>query len=220
MYQFKTGLVILLAMLSFLLSGCNEKPQNKESQFTQKVSESLYQNHYFDFTVQLPEGWYAQQYDEAKQLTDRGGEMMAGDDKELKAVIDAAEAVSVNLFGFFEHPVGAAVPFNPSVLAMAENVKAIPGIKRGTDYFYHAKKLMERGAIKYTFAENYSTRKIGDVEFDQMSATAMLGNMQIQQDYYTAIYKGYAIIFIQTYKDNPGKDKTSTVLNSIETTWE
>ena len=65
----------------------------------------------------------------------------------------------------FKHPVGAPVPSNPSIVCMAERVRDFPGIKRGKDYHYHARKLMESGQMKFEFSKEITTEKIGGVEF-------------------------------------------------------
>ena len=83
-------------------------------------------------TVEKPDGWYAQNEEEAVAVQKQGGKMLAGNDKNLKAVLDASQDTTSQLFGFFEVPPGTPGKLNPNVLSAAENIKAAPGVPGGT----------------------------------------------------------------------------------------
>ena len=50
------------------------------------------------------------------EIMKRGGEIVAGDNKSLKAAIKAADLQSINLLTAYEHPPGASVSTNPGIM--------------------------------------------------------------------------------------------------------
>ena len=107
----------------------------------------------------------------------------------------------------FRHPLGAAVDFNPSFVCVAEKVSQLPGIKRGSDYLFHARKLIEMGQLKYTFDDDMHSEKIGGVEFDLLNAHLDLKNVALTQKYFASIRKGYALCFVlSSHTDEAAKE--------------
>lgn len=219
MYKIENILAIVLISVLAFFSGCN-RAEEGESKFSQKTADGVYENAYFDFTITLPDGWFAQDYEGAQALSDQGGKIVAGDDENLQAVMETAEENSVNLFGFFEHPVGAPVPINPNVLGVAENVKFMPGITKGSDYLFHAKSLMAQGALDYKFDDKIGVKNIDGIEFDVMDSILTMNGMQIRQRYYAAIYKRYAVCFVTTYTNDENLKQVSDVIDSIKLDWD
>ena len=218
MYKSKAILGFLLLSFTIFISGC-DRAEDNESKFTKKIDTHVYENKYFDFNITLPDSWYAQDYESAKALAKQGGKLLAGDNKNLKAAAEAAKETTVNLFGFFKHPIGSAVIFNPNVIGVAENVALLPGIKRGSDYLFHAKRLLSQATIQYKIEPNFGVRYIDGVEFDVMSMSLEIRGLKLRQKYYSAIYKGYAIGFAQSYINNDGQKETSKILDSIRLNW-
>jgi hypothetical protein len=67
--------------------------------------------------------------------------MMAGDDKNMKAMVNAAQQKTTPLFSFFEVPPGTPGKPNSNIIAIAEDIKGAPGVKTGCDYLTLAKNL-------------------------------------------------------------------------------
>lgn len=210
-----------LMSILFVLVACDGKSEKKiqetkKSRYTQKVNDSLYKNDYFGFTVELPKGWYSQSYAETEALADQGGDVLAGDDETLKAQLKAAKKQTYNLFGFFEHPVGSPVPFNPNCLAIAESVSMAPGVKTGKDYFFHLKKVLNGGQVKYTFVPGYKTIQISGRKFDVLEGSITMNGILIKQKYNVRIQDGFAFGLIQTYSTDEGMMKTGKVLQTLK----
>ncbi len=190
----QTAQLVISAICGLLLMGCTKKASQEIDYGA--VTNSVYKNEFFGLSVPLPASWSVQDQEMRKQLSQEGSKMLAGDDKQMKKTIEASEQQTIYLLAAFEQPVGAPVEFNPSIMCMAEKVRKAPGIKRGQDYLFHAKKQMEAGQIKFTFPKEISTEKIDGIDFDVMHTAMTVESTTVQQKYYATIMKRYALCFI------------------------
>jgi len=85
------------------------------------------------------------------------------------------------LFAVFQHPVGTPVDCNPGLIAVAERTRDLPGIKRGKDYFFHARKILEAGNIQVSFPKDCYTERLAGVEFDVMELEMVIAGKTIRQ---------------------------------------
>ena len=193
-------------LLSVLLVGCGKKASD-EIDFG-GFAKSVYTNKYFGLSVTVPSDWNIQDQESQKRIMSLGKKMMAGDDKNLKAALNASELQTVNLLTAFKHPVGSPVPFNPNIIVVAEMVRQMPGIHRGKDYHYQVKKMLEAGQMQISFPREDYTERLGRVEFDVMDQEMKIRGLTIKQRYCTTIKKGYALSFILSFT-------TSCILNTI-----
>ena len=123
------------------------------------IRDSVYKNRYFGFEVTLPENWSPVDRDAQEKMTDMAGKMLAGDNRSLEGMLNASSEDAVSMFTVFKHPLGSPVPFNPSVVCMAQKVDHVPGIKKGSDYLYHLKTVLDTldfGPIKHNSTNNYN----------------------------------------------------------------
>ena len=208
MNQARSVLVFLIVTMAFS-PGCGRKSVDEIDFGT--VNNSVYQNEYFGLTVDLPPEWSIQDQEARQRMTELGGEMVAGDDKNLKAAVKASEMTTVNLFAAFKHPVGTPVPYNPNIMCLAERVRHIPGIKKGDDYLFHSKKFLESSQMQVSFPKEMSAEAIGGIQFGVMHVEMSMAGMTIRQKYYAAIIKGYALVFIVTFST----DEEESVLEDI-----
>src|SRR5687768_12583971 len=95
--------VVMAACLA-LGAGCGKKAAD-EIDFG-VVENSVYRNDYLGFRIKLPAQWSMQDREAQKRIAQTGGNLLAGDDKNLKAMIKASELQSVQLLAVFKHPVG------------------------------------------------------------------------------------------------------------------
>jgi hypothetical protein len=212
--------VILAAFALFSFSGCGEsRAQQKQAaqavMEVGKIENNTYSNSYFGMSIHIPEGWYIAPNETMEQLQKTGVKAVTGDNKALQTAIEAAP--SVNLFGTFEKPPGSPVDFNPSVLSVAEKVTAMPGIKKGADYLFHAKKLLLDSTANYKAKDETRTVQVGGRSFDvlelELQATP---KVKVKQEYYATIDKGYAISIILSYVTDEQKSKVEAVLNTLK----
>ncbi|OQA31392.1 MAG: hypothetical protein BWY57_02373 [Betaproteobacteria bacterium ADurb.Bin341] len=195
-----------------LLVGCVQK-EAKEIDFG-TIKDSIYQNDYFGMSVKLPPEWSVQDRASLQRISESGGKMIAGDDKNLKLALKASEMRSVNLFGVFRHPLGKPVQFNPNIGCVAEKVSHLPGITKGADYLYHSRKMLEASQIKFTFPNEMSSEKIGGESFDVMHTEILLAGQKIHQKYYASVMKGYAVAFVLSYLTSDDEAALQSILNT------
>jgi hypothetical protein len=216
-----TVAALLFLSICFSFVGCDEGgTQEGASPATQEIGfgsfEGLvYTNEFFGLSVTAPEGWFIQ--DRQGQLAgmEMGGEMIAGDDENLRAAMKAGKINTVPLFAVYEHPVGTSVPFNASVQGVAERISHAPGIQRGRDYLAHVRKGLQAGQMSITFEDGYQTAKLGGRSFDVLRMTTHLGNLNISQEYYAIVHKGYALGFVLSYIGQEQQAKAMSMLDSI-----
>lgn len=208
----------VLAILA--IAGCGQEAAEDRSKFTQAVSETTFENAYFKLTVEKPADWYAMDLSQSAAMSELGADMMSGDDEQMKAMLNTSLKRTVNIFSFFQYEPGAAVSENLNVAAVAEGVGFLPGIKRGSDYFFHVEKLLEQSAIDVEIEEGYEQRMIGGVEFDQMNLIMDFGEVSVNQSYYAARYEDYIIALVETYTSEDSRESTQAILDSITLDWE
>jgi hypothetical protein len=207
---FCTAQIIALAAL---LIGCGKKTGN-ELDFG-AFNNSVYTNNYFGLTVAIPAGWSIQDQEAQRRIMALGGNMVAGEDKNMKALMKASELQTVNLFAAFKYPLGTPVTFNPSILALAEKVSQMPGIKRGKDYLFFTKKTLESGKMQISYPKEIYTERLGGVDFDVMDVELSLCGTMVKEKYYVAIMKSYALSFIVTFTNNEEESSGLKILNEV-----
>ena len=215
MYRIKLSVFVFVLVLAIVFSGCKKKESDQVSAGT--IENSVYSNKYFGLTLKLPEDWNIQDEESSKELTKSGYKMLAGGDENLERSLNAAaENQQLTFFLASKYPIGTPAADNPSIIGTAELVKSKPGIKRGSDYLFHVKNMLEMSGIKLTIEETAKSEKIGGVEFDVIEVVLPFGNISVQQKYCTTIMKDYAISFILTYTSKEGKNSLKEILKTAK----
>ena len=200
-------------ILSVLLIGCGKKARDEIDFGT--FNNSVYTNSYFEVTLTVPANWSIQDRESQERLAKVGSAAVAGNDKNLKAVFKASEMQTVTLFAVFEHPLGSPVPFNTSIMGIAEQVRQMPGIQRGRDYHFQVKKTLEAGQMQVTFPKEGNTERLGGVEFDVLDQEMIIRGLTIKQKYYTIIKKGYALSFVLSFTTDAEAVQLRKVLETV-----
>jgi hypothetical protein len=215
MYRIKSlGFLIFLSFV-VVFSGCKKKESAIPNAGT--IKNGVYNNEYFGLTLTLPENWSIQDAESSKELTKSGYKMIAGDDENLERSLNAAaEKQQLMFFSASKYPIGTPVADNPSIIGTAELVKSKPGIKRGSDYLFHVRNLLETSGIKITINETKAPEKFGGVEFDILDVVLPFGNVSVQQKYYSTVMKDYAISFILTYTSEEGEKYLQKILETAK----
>lgn len=208
-------ITIYIVILSVILfSGCRKKASEEIGYGS--FEGSVYTNEYFGLKIEFPSDWSIQDNEASQRVRDLGGKILAGDDEKMKAIVKASELQSVNLFLVTKYPLGSPVSFNPNVAAVAEKVDYLPGITRGKDYLFHARKLLESSGLDYAFPEEVYTEEIGGYSFDVMPAIVKTQNMSFNQKYYSTVMKGYTLSFLTTYADGEDEAALKEILATIQ----
>ncbi len=215
---------IFFSTLAILfVCGCgnnnDEATTEKAEAYASQADNNTLRSQKFGITINKPEGWHALGFEELNTLVDVGGDISTAGNDELNAVVEASMKNTYSLFAVSQYETGAPVEENPSVFAMAENISHAPGIKRGKDYFFHAKKLMGQANPNYVFEEGYQTRMIDGVTFDQMDLTIEMVGASAKQSYYAAKHGDFIISIIQTYMTDEGEAMTSELIDTIKLDW-
>lgn len=211
----KSSQIALLTalLIACFLCGCRKKIEDTIDDAS--IENSVYSNEFFGFTLQIPDNWYTQNKEARQMLMDAGSEALTGDDKNLKAAMDASKAKAGNLLSVFRHPLGTPVAFNANLICIAEQIEQFPGIKTANDYFYHVRQLAQKGQMEITFADKSYPETLGGIEFNILEDQISLGEMVIKQKHYVAIMKGYALDFIVTFETQEDLESLQQMLQTL-----
>ncbi len=213
MKYFKNFSVTILAFCFLLTFGCGE--DNEDAIDFGKFEGSTYSNAYFDLNVSIPETWNVMDDETRIAVMQQGAKLAAGDNKNLSAVLNAADLQNLSLLSASESPLGAPVSTNPLFMIIAEKITHLPGVKRGSDYHFHSKKLMDESALNVSFPKNVYEENIDGVSFDVLELMINMGSVTNYQKQYATIIKKYALLIIVTYQDNTGLGKLQNILHNV-----
>ena len=155
-------------MLSLPWAACTE-PASEEIGFGH-FEGNRYFNEYFGFQINFPKAWSIQDQQSTDYISEEGVDLLASEDENMKAILRAAEPRVVNLFAVFKFMVGSPVDSNPNILCPAESLNSSPGIKRGSDYLFHVKELLNSGSLEYNSFKEIYTEGLDGNDFDVLEA--------------------------------------------------
>ncbi len=212
--------LIAAAAISCLVlsTGC-ARPTPAERAFDEgHVNGNQYKNDYFQFTMDLPQQWVLQNKEQTTALMEKGAEHIARDQDQERQMRKAAHVGTAYLVTLFRYEMGSPVPFNPSFLVVAENMNALPGVKKGRDYLFHARKMLESTALDYSYGGPLRGEMVGGVGFDGMGMVLHSNGTEVYQDYYATIKDGFALSIVMTYPDSATADTLRRIMSGIRFT--
>lgn len=126
----KLLMLLLLDIFSIFIISCNNTsvastPDND------LISNHVYQNHYFSFSLPLPENWSIADSETKEKLSQTVEEAVVKNDPALEAEVDKAVKRNYHLLLVSQYPINAGVTANPSISIAAESVSQFPSIKNG-----------------------------------------------------------------------------------------
>src|SRR5262245_39170758 len=185
-----------------------------------KVDANTYFDKQFGLTITAPEGWYVADTEMTQSVMDAGADLMSAEsDARTKAMMSAALKRTRNLFTFIEHPPGAPVDSNASMMGVAENVGVLPGIKNGQDYFFHMRKLFQQTNAPVEVVGDYRSRKIGGQMFDRMDLKMTVMGQTVLQRVYAARHDEWIVGIVQAYQTDEQLAQLDKTLESIRLDW-
>lgn len=203
-------------LLTLLLVSCNNKGLAQDFDYG-RIENNKYYNSFFNLEMTIPTDWIVQSKEQTENLTKKGADLMAGDDKNLKAVIKASDVNSAYLLTVFQYEVGVAVDYNPSFMLISENLKNTPGIKNGGDYLFHVRKMLKQSQVQYNyFDENFIKETINGQDFFLMNASLEYMGIKIKQVYYSTIINGFSFGIIISYVSKEQKQELDSIINSMK----
>lgn len=207
---------LLATFLCLLTLACSKGEAQQGSPLTESSDGSRYVNAYFGLEVVKPAGWYAQDPEATMAMSARGVNMMAGDSKGMKALLDESLRTTLPIFAFFQHVPGAAVSSNPSAIAVAENIAIMPGIKSGCDYLFHVRQLLASSAMQPDISAGCQIQTVNGVPFGSFEVRTELGGRTVVQRYLACVQGEHALGVIQTYFNDSDKARVDAVVDSIK----
>lgn len=222
-----------VALLAVTLAGCgpSSSPDTKpvadssaSSSQTARAPEEVGKNTYriaaYGITVTAPEGWYVADSDLMNKIMDVGLDVTKSNmDAGSKAMIDSAMQRGGPLFTFTEFPPGAPRDANAMIMGVSEDVSSGPGIVRGTDYFFHTRRLLAQSPVPTTISDTYSEKLIDGELFDRMDLMIGPPGQEISQRMFAARHGDHMVLFALTYKTDEQLATLDEALNSIKLDW-
>jgi len=208
------GLAIVAGLCVLTGGGCGKKPAAQMD--GGRFEGPLYRNDYLGMTITIPSDWSIQDPQTTRQLARTGERMIAGNNENMRAALEAGESRTVNLFNVFKHAPGSPVPYNPNMYAVAENIAHAPGIKTGSDYLFHARRLLEAGQMRFSFPREVYTETLAGVEFHVMSVEMEVPPTgKVMQEYFATVRKGHVLVFILSFVTEEEKTELRNILGTM-----
>jgi len=205
---------IILLVWFFSCTACQKKASDEVDPGT--YDGSVYQNEFFKMRINLPSDWSYQGKKEMETLKNAGKKMMENSNKKFKAAEDISEYHTVHLFAIFKHPLGTPVKYNPNLMCIAERIGHVPSIKRGKDYQYYSKKVLESSQMNTKFPRAIYSESLGDTLFDVLYSEMTFMNTVIKQKQYTIIKNGYALTFNISFTTEDQESQLKKILDTID----
>jgi hypothetical protein len=202
-------------ILTIIITNCNQKGKPKNFDYGH-AENNKYLNSFFGLELTFPDNWIVQTKEQTENLSKMGKEVIAGDDKNLKAALSASEVNSANLLAVFQYEVGSAVEYNPSFMLVAENISNAPGIKTGSDYLFQARKLLKQSQVQYSYIDDeFKKEIINNQEFYTMNCSIDYMGYKINQVYYSTIREGFCLSTIISFINDEQKNNLERIINSM-----
>lgn len=205
----------VVLLLSLSLISCSDF-HDKEVAWTTSDDGIHFSNAKFKMSIVKPKSWYAQNIKELMATQQKGMDVITGDDENLEALIKASLKKSLPLFGFHEFAPGTPTAYNSSLMGIAENISALPGIKSGCDYLYHAKQLIKQSQVQMEVEDNCLSQKINGVNMSYFNSKMAVGTHIVKQKYMACLSGDYAIAVVHTAVNKEDTSEIDDALNSLK----
>ncbi|MCR9173750.1 MAG: hypothetical protein NXI10_14705 [bacterium] len=213
------------ALLLLLIIGCqnNNNPdkrlKDKNVPFEFEIGEAkdgVYSNDFFNFSFHYDTSMYIMSYEELEAAID--AESSAHDTERQRREYEASKVVTASLFGGFRFPMDSYEPSNPNVIIMAENIQGNPQVNSGDDYLKIVRSLWPQSNMDVEQIGSIQQTNIGGQTFFKLASginSPFMDSYAGYQDYYCAVIKDFALIFIFTYFDQDESDFLKPILSSM-----
>jgi hypothetical protein len=101
-------------------------------------------------------------------------------------------------------------------MGVAENISALPGIKKGCDYLYHAKQFLAKSQIKIDYEDDCHIQVINGVEMSYFNSKMKAAGNIVKQKYMACLSGDYAIAVIYTLVNKEDTSEIDNVLNTLK----
>ena len=102
-------------------------------------------------------------------------------------------------------------------MLVAENLKLAPGIKTGSDYLFHTRKLLKQTQMQYNNIDgDFEKVMIDNQEFYKMNLDINHMGLNIKQSYYSTILNGFSVNAVISFVNEAQKDELDKIVYSIK----
>ena len=192
---------ICCALLAFLISACT----TKVSPTNATLESNVYKNHFFNFQMQVPQGWTIgnkQDFDEA---------MAAGSSGKNLKLTKEAEKISHLLLLASETPAGTPAESNPAIVLMAVDLAGEPAIQNAKDYETLVIKSLTEKDKTYKQVNDPFLVKLGTKEFYRVDLKVDVLGRIMHEAFFATLEKRYALILTVTADSEADANKILTV---------
>ncbi len=179
------------------------------------VTNGVYTNRFFGFSVAYPKGWVVHGEATNVRLKEIGKERATTTGAMSAASSEVILRNTYQLLTAFQYPMGTAVDVNPGFMLVAERVSHAPAIITGGDYLLHVRPLMIQTGVVPLTDEPAELTLAGRKFFRQDSRTEING-ASVQQAIVITINQGFAIAFIVSGKDQQSIDELVESVSTLK----
>lgn len=197
--------------LAVVLCGCHLFEGDKDFDYGQ-VEQSVYQNDFFAISIKLPQDWQVQTKAQFDSI--RAGK--SGSQSSQNKVVKVSEVTSATLLSVCKYKSDTFFDFNPTMSALVEHIGPRSGTHSARDYLINAQKMLKHSPIHYESHDSISKEVIGGKLFYRLHARIVNGQLDISQDYYSAMMKGFCFSFILTYSNEEDWQQLKQMLSSVD----
>ena len=177
------------------------------------LNGSAYTNKSIGLTLTLPEGWHVSGEAAKNEAVEAGKRLLGPSDPAKMKRIETATQRVVNLLTASQYTLGAAVPFNPVFLCLAERLP-YAGMKEA-DYMAGLKKSLGSTDARVTIDRDVYKETVGGEPFSVVDVTSEFRGSVIHQRYYAHVRKDYALTFVISYATPDPTPAQAAVIQSI-----
>jgi|GEM_PF-3726853 len=179
-------LLLKVSLLALVLTCCGyQKPKNFDYG---SVTDGIYKNSFFDFSIQLPEDF------------EIAYEPIIASEPQI-AILLTARQYNENVF-------------SPNIVISSEDVRAVT-IRSGRDYLLHTKQILQKWEYDY-ISEDFEREEISKVAFFKMGTISKVEKTVVEQLYYSTIINGFSLSVILTYETPEQKDILLKTVHSMK----
>lgn len=184
-------------MVSLPLVSCGNK--NTKVFDTGSLDGNTYQNSYFGFRMNIPNGWYILNRAELDRVN-RESASAVPNEAMRQEMQQLMELQSIPLLTSYRTAPGSSEDFNPSIQVVAENLKWLPDVKTGEHYLLQAIEIFRASGMPYEDLDVPVTFAIvGDRNFATIKLRIDQDGYKITQEWYSIVQGGFALNFGFTY---------------------
>jgi hypothetical protein len=201
-------------LLSLFLFVCCASPPEKPDKGV--LTDHVYTNAYFDFSIEIPEGWVIHSEEEREKLSDAGKENLRESNPEMAAKIDSAEQDVLQLLSVFKFKVDAtSEQFNPSLIIMSERLPDDLHDIKEQAYLGITKQQLQQTGLYQTYELQNMPVNIGGEDFALLRVSSKQRDVVTQEFFARVVNERYALIVILSYINADQRKELHTLLENF-----